>query len=132
HNSFDFLLFVASQLSQSSYMALQLPYVVIGLGTTPNFVEHLFVSILTPFGDPNVVAVRKEWTQIIPNSQLVISPYPRQTPYYWKMQLFITPSNNILKTAISLASTMFLLIILIALLQLREKVRKYRANHTVF
>ena len=38
------------------------------------------------------------------------------------MQLFITPSKNILLTAISLGSTMICLAIIIGLLQLREKV----------
>jgi hypothetical protein len=38
------------------------------------------------------------------------------------MQLFITPSKNILLTAISLGSTMVCLAIIIGLLQLREKV----------
>lgn len=39
----------------------------------------------------------------------------------WKMQLFITPSKNILKTAIALGSTMIVLIIAILILQFREK-----------
>lgn len=37
------------------------------------------------------------------------------------MQLFITPSKNILKTAIALGSTMIVLIIAILILQFREK-----------
>jgi hypothetical protein len=38
------------------------------------------------------------------------------------MQLFITPSKNILMTAISLGSTMICLVIIIGILQFREKV----------
>ena len=38
------------------------------------------------------------------------------------MQLFITPSKNILMTAISLGSTMIWLIVIIGILQYREKV----------
>ena len=41
------------------------------------------------------------------------------------MQLFITPSKNILKTAISLVVTMVVLIIAIGSLQYREKVNIY-------
>jgi len=37
------------------------------------------------------------------------------------MQLFITPSKNILKTAISLGITMVALVIVIGILQFREK-----------
>ena len=39
------------------------------------------------------------------------------------MQLFITPSKNILMTGISLGSTMICLIIIIGILQYKEKVR---------
>lgn len=71
----------ASQLSQSSYMSLQLPYTIFGLGATPNFVEHLRVGIVAITTGDNIRGFKKEWTQIIPNSQLVISPNPRQIPY---------------------------------------------------
>jgi integrin alpha FG-GAP repeat containing protein 1 len=71
----------AAQLSQSSHMALQLPYVILGLGTTPNFVEYLTVGILSITTNKNVVGFHKEWHQIVPNSQLVISPNPRDFPY---------------------------------------------------
>jgi len=37
------------QLSQSAHFALQLPYVMFGLGQTPNFVDQVGVGI------PNVV-----------------------------------------------------------------------------
>ena len=35
----------ASQLSQSAYLPLQLPYTVFGLGQTPNFIDKLQVGI---------------------------------------------------------------------------------------
>ena len=77
-----FQIFLATQISQTSYMALQAPYVIIGLGSTPNFIEHLTVGILSYFITTNSVeGIIKEWTQIIPNSQLVINPNPRNTPY---------------------------------------------------
>ena len=34
-----------SQLSQSAYLPLQLPYTVFGLGQTPNFIDKLEVGI---------------------------------------------------------------------------------------
>jgi len=67
----------ASQLSQSSYMALQLPYTIFGLGATPNFVEHLNVYMSSLTANDQIRSVKREWPQIIPNSQLVISPNPR-------------------------------------------------------
>ena len=38
----------ASQLSQSAYYSLQLPFEVFGLGQTPNFVDLLEVGIQNP------------------------------------------------------------------------------------
>jgi integrin alpha FG-GAP repeat containing protein 1 len=72
------LVLYGAQMSQSAYMSLQLPYTIFGLGTTPNFVEHLSVSILA--FHPNIQSMTAEindWPQIIPNSQLVINPHPR-------------------------------------------------------
>lgn len=111
----------ASQLSQSAYMALQMPYIIFGIGTTPNFVEHLTVSILAKASGDLIKPQKKEWPQIIPNSQLVVSPNPRHMPYYWKMQLFITPSKNILMTGVALLVTIFCLVILISVLQYKER-----------
>lgn len=118
---FQKVVLYATQLSQSSHMALQLPYTIFGLGATPNFVEELKVGFLALSETYEIKGIGKEWRQIIPNSQLVINPYPRNYPFYWKMQLFITPSKNILKTAIALGSTMIVLIIAIGILQFREK-----------
>lgn len=70
--------FKACQLSQSSHMALQLPYTIFGLGSTPNFIDELKVGII---GRSNFNIIRtKEWHQIIPNSQLVINPHPLDVP----------------------------------------------------
>lgn len=121
--SFDYqrVILYAIQLSQSSYMSLQLPYTIFGLGSTANFVEHLTVGITTMSSQNQVQSYIKEWPLIIPNSQLIISPNPRNVPYMWKMQLFITPSKNILLTGISLGFLMIVLIVIISLLQLRER-----------
>lgn len=72
---------IATQLSQSSHMALQLPYTIFGLGATPNFVEELKVGFLALSENYEVKGIGKEWRQIIPNSQLVINPYPRNYPF---------------------------------------------------
>ena len=38
-------MFVAVQMAQSGQLTLELPYVIIGLGPTPNFVEKLTVGV---------------------------------------------------------------------------------------
>ncbi|XP_059507668.1 T-cell immunomodulatory protein isoform X2 [Stegostoma tigrinum] len=68
----------AGQLSQSAHFALQLPYVVLGLGRSANFLDHLYVGIPRPQGEKSVR--KQEWTAIIPNSQLIVIPYPHNTP----------------------------------------------------
>lgn len=50
--SFFFLLInLAGQLSQSAHLALQLPYNVLGLGRSANFLDHLYVGIPRPSGE---------------------------------------------------------------------------------
>jgi len=41
----------AGQLSQSAHFALQLPYNVLGLGRSANFLDHLYVGIPRPLGE---------------------------------------------------------------------------------
>ncbi|WVN88253.1 uncharacterized protein L203_103454 [Cryptococcus depauperatus CBS 7841] len=61
-----------TQLAQSGYHSLQMPYAFFGLGRTNNYVEKLFVGAsLFP---PNHVTVLES---LIPNSQVIINPpYP--------------------------------------------------------
>jgi integrin alpha FG-GAP repeat containing protein 1 len=62
-------------------MSLQLPYIIFGLGSTPNFVEQLTVGILIT-AKTDQSQYTKVWRQqIIPNSQLVINPSPREYSY---------------------------------------------------
>ena len=56
------------QLSQSTYFSLQLPYVIFGLGKSPNFIEQISVGI--PKGPSTSVKRTKTWTAIIPNAQV--------------------------------------------------------------
>lgn len=42
---------LAGQLSQSAHFSLQLPYNVLGLGRSANFLDHLFVGIPRPLGE---------------------------------------------------------------------------------
>ena len=43
------------QLSQSAHFALQLPYVMFGLGQTPNFVDEVGVGIPNVMDKPAVL-----------------------------------------------------------------------------
>lgn len=56
-------IFSATQLSQSAYTPLQLPYAVFGLGQTPNFVDKIEAGIPNP---PGTVSMSKfvKWNLI--------------------------------------------------------------------
>ncbi|XP_041123716.1 T-cell immunomodulatory protein-like isoform X2 [Polyodon spathula] len=109
----------AGQLSQSAHFALQLPYTVLGLGRSANFLDHLYVGIPHPPGDK---AIRKqEWTAIIPNSQLIVIPYPNNNPRNWSAKLYLTPSNIVLLTAIALIAVCVLILAIIGILHWQEK-----------
>ena len=66
-------------------MTLELPYVIIGLGATPNFVEKLTIG-LPPNAQSNHLI--RTYTQMIPNSQIVIIPTPLMNPE--KYALFLS------------------------------------------
>lgn len=108
----------AAQLSQSAYFALQLPYVVFGLGHTPNFVDTLTIGVPSlQFHD----RLYHEWTSIIPNSQMFVIPYLSSQDNSWINKLFVTPSNNILKTFAALMGAIGLITIIIFGLHFKER-----------
>ncbi|KAK3597568.1 hypothetical protein CHS0354_018163 [Potamilus streckersoni] len=109
----------ATQLSQSAYMALQLPYTVFGLGQTPNFVDSLDVGIPYPLnGKPR----HRTWTSIIPNSQLIVIPHPLDEPNSWSNRLFVTPSRLMLLTGAALLGTCGFVAGIVGILHWRDKV----------
>ncbi|CAB0006429.1 unnamed protein product [Nesidiocoris tenuis] len=103
---------VSPQLPQSAYMSLHLPYTLFGLGRTPNFVDKLTVGIYNK---------TRYWTQIIPNSQMVVIPIPLNDPSRWTARLFVTPSKLIVKSFIALLGTCLFLTLIIAVLWWRER-----------
>lgn len=109
----------AGQLSQSAHLALQLPYNVLGLGRSANFLDHLYVGIPRPSGEKQIR--KQEWTAIIPNSQLIVIPYPHQNPRSWSAKLYLTPSNIVLLTAIALIGVCVFILAIIGILHWQEK-----------
>lgn len=109
----------AGQLSQSAHLALQLPYNVLGLGRSANFLDHLYVGIPRPSGEKSIR--KQEWTAIIPNSQLIVIPYPHSVPRSWSAKLYLTPSNIVLLTAIALIGVCVFILAIIGILHWQEK-----------
>lgn len=113
----------AVQMSQAGRLTLELPYVIIGLGSTPNFVEKLTVGV-PPNSESNKLF--RTYTQMIPNSQIVVVPSPLMNPEKWHSKLFITPSRMILHTGIALGVTLIVLAGALAIFQYREKIEDDR------
>lgn len=109
----------AGQLSQSAHFALQLPYNVLGLGRSANFLDHLYVGIPLLTGEKFVR--KQEWKAIIPNSQLIVIPYPHSDPRSWSAKLYLTPSNIVLLTAIALIGVCIFILAIIGILHWQEK-----------
>jgi len=109
----------AGQLSQSAYFSLQLPYVVFGLGHTPNFVDMLHVGVPSIHG--NQSPHTHSWPSIIPNSQMFVIPSLAGDRNRWINKLFVTPSQLVLITFAALVGTMGFILLIILGLHLKER-----------
>jgi len=103
---------VATQIPQSAHFSLNLPYTIFGLGRTPNFIDSLQVE---------VYGKEREFTQLIPNSQMVVIPWPIEEPKSWKVQLFVTPSKLIAQSVLALLATCVVISLIIAALYWKER-----------
>jgi integrin alpha FG-GAP repeat containing protein 1 len=61
---------IAAQMYRSSNLPLDLPYVFFGIGHSPNFIDTLDVAVFPS----ETRATSRKWTQLIPNSQIIILP----------------------------------------------------------
>ncbi|KFB46795.1 AGAP011964-PA-like protein [Anopheles sinensis] len=102
----------SAQLPQSAYLSLHLPFTTFGLGRTPNFVDSLTVGLSNH---------SRTWTQLIPNSQMIVVPNPIDEPERWKAQLFVTPSKLIVMSVIALGVICLVILLLILILYAKEK-----------
>lgn len=102
----------SAQLPQSAHNSLGLPFTIFGLGRTPNFVDSLTVELS---------GHERCWTQIIPNSQMVVIPWPVKEPQRWRAQLFVTPSKLILMSVAALTAVCGVITVTIAALYWRER-----------
>ena len=90
---------------------------IFGLGETPNFVESIHASISN---GQSLEPLIGEWTQIVPNVQAVVIPEPKKDPNLWPFKLFLTPSNIVFQTLITLASICCGLVFVIGILHRKE------------
>lgn len=104
------------QLRQSGGYSLQTPYILFGLGRTSNYIEEIFMG--DAVNEPVQYAL---WTTIIPNSQVVGIPYPKDTPENWILELYIKSSGLALWAAVAVLSWLIVTGVLICFFSWREK-----------
>jgi integrin alpha FG-GAP repeat containing protein 1 len=106
------------QIPQTSHRALYSPYVLFGLGRSPNFIEVL------KFGTPRQVDMygtqHHQILQIVPNSRIIAIP-PKGQETYWQIRLYLTASSLIIQSLFVLMTVCGLLILVVIILHMREK-----------
>ena len=70
-----------------------LPYIILGLGDTPNFIEKITIGLAHDV--PNAGWYR-QWHLLVPNSQVILIPRPTYKPSkYVKLLLCIEVDKSI-------------------------------------
>ena len=113
----------AVQLAQSGYAPLLAPYVLAGLGQTSDYVEELMVGL--PSGH-----VRGFAQAIIPNSRLVVIPFPYNQTDKWELRLYLEARQQ-LYVGLVLAGVLGVLGVVIGLLELRERLQDAREKRAL-
>ena len=106
------------QLPQTAQRALHSPFLLFGLGRSPNFIDEVKLgSPRLPDQSQNQHSVLK---QIVPNSRIIVVP-PEGADTHWQSRLYLTPSQLIIQSVAVLFSVCVILIILIVFLHYRER-----------
>eukprot|EP01080_Neovahlkampfia_damariscottae_P007529 gene7529-11853_t len=85
----------STQLSQSTYFSLQLPYTHYGIGRTAGYIEELFVGV--PAG------IYSLFQGVIPNSQLLVIPGS------WILEMYVSISGTFVWVCVAFISTLIVL-----------------------
>ncbi|KAG2373530.1 hypothetical protein C9374_011993 [Naegleria lovaniensis] len=114
----EYQLNMNSLLSQTSYLSLQTPYHLFGIGRTNGYIEEFFIGrVMT---NSSTTTNYYEASAIMPNSQLVTITTPPEDTDSWQVQLFVNPSAAALWVIIAEVVSLILLFIPIAILFVRE------------
>ena len=112
-----------SQLPQSAYAPLLTPYLVAGLGQTNDYVEQLMVGL--PSGH-----VRGFDQAVMPNSRLVVIPYPYDAPSRWELRLYLEPRQQVY-VGLALLGCLCTLMALVVALEMRERIQDQKERRTL-
>lgn len=79
----------SSQLTQSGYFSLQLPYCVFGLGKTTIIVESFIAAI------PTLAHSTRVWNAVFPHGFLIVRPYKMDVGL-WSLELYAWPGERLM------------------------------------
>lgn len=119
------------QLPQSSHRTFHSPFLLFGLGRSPNFVDE--IELGSPRWPTESSGNQKHiLKQIVPNSRIVVVP-PEREGTFWQVRLYITPSQLIIQSLLVQISVCFVLTCLAIGLHLKEqqadKKERQQASH---
>ncbi|CAI4231130.1 unnamed protein product [Auanema sp. JU1783] len=108
------------QLPAVTHRSLMAPFVLFGLGRSPNFVDELTIGV--PRYSARIAGPSRQHVlkQIVPNSRLSIMP-PSGEGTHWLNRLYVTPSQLILQSILVIVLVCSILLMVVALLHYREK-----------
>lgn len=109
---------VQCQLPQSSHRVFHSPFVLFGLGRSPNFVDEVVLG--SPRWPNELNNQRHSLKQIVPNSRIVVVP-PEREGTFWQVRLYLTPSQLIIQSLLVQISVCFVLSCLAIGLHLKEQ-----------
>mmetsp|Transcript_4851 Transcript_4851/g.12432 ORF Transcript_4851/g.12432 Transcript_4851/m.12432 type:complete len:684 (+) Transcript_4851:70-2121(+) len=116
--------YTGAQLPVSAHTPLLTPYLLFGLRRTNDYVTDFWV------GMPNNKKRRFD-AGIIPNSQLIVIPYPPDRPHRWTIELYISKADMLPWVALALSAGLSLIGLSAIALEWRERredVREKKAH----
>jgi integrin alpha FG-GAP repeat containing protein 1 len=114
-----------SQLTQTSYFALQPPYCVFGLGKDTIAIESFIAA------RPTIAHSARVWTPMVPRISVIIEPYETDVSL-WQLRLYDCPQERLARVMLG-AFTMCVIIGLWVLVRLRaERARDKRQAEADF
>ena len=114
------------QLAQTSDMNIPLPYSLIGIGETNNYIENFQILSGNYYKDSSMFKDSskrnfKDQTPIIPNTQMVIFKFLNDaSKYEWYIDLIVLPMDSLVVIALVIVGVMLAILGVIIYLHIRD------------
>jgi len=117
---------ISYQLAQTSDGNIPLPYSLIGLGETNNYVENYQIISGNYYKDKDLFDDKEnrnfmKYTPIIPNTQMKIFKFKNSKNLYeWHVELIVQPMDSLIVIVLALIGVMIVILCVIIYLHVRE------------